>query len=197
MKQSVILRQKGLTLAEVIIVLGISAVVGLLLMNIFVQNNQLLYQQSAKVSQGVSLNDAVNAITNDIKSASAVAAGYPIGSPTILSSDSGLVLQIPSIDSNNNIINQTYDYTAIFPDAANQQLLREQIYPDPQSSRQALNRVLVSNLSLIKFSYLDSSGQIVTPTAASAINLTINLKQKVGMGNEQSSSSAQVHLRNT
>lgn len=196
MKKGHACHQVGFSLIELLIFSSVAAVVGILLIAILVQNNGLIYQQSAKVDEGISLNNAVGTISNDIKSAALVANGYPQISPTILTSADTLVLEVPALDSGGNIIGNTYDFFAITKDLTSPQILREKIYPDPTSSRRSSDKVLVNNLSLIKFVYLDQNKNVVTPTSASKINLTLNATVKASLGNQQSSSSAEVNLRN-
>lgn len=177
--------------------MSIAVVVGVLLIQILVQNNGLFYQQQAKVSQGLSLNDATSEIGSDIKSSSGVASGYPASSPTTLSSLGSLVLLLPSIDSSGNVISNTYDYLVITQDSKNNQILREITYPDPSSSRPSGNKVLVNNLSLINFYYLDSNGNGVSPASATQVRFVLNVLDNFGNNNKQSSSSAQITLRNS
>lgn len=188
--------RKGFTLLELVITLSIAAVAGVLLIQLLVQNNGLFFQQQATVSQGLNLNNAVSQISNDIRSSNGVVSGYPIISPTILSSQSSLVISIPSIDPSGNVISNTYDYIVVGQDGQNSSLLREWLYSDPASSRTSKNRVLVKDLSLIRFYYMNSNGVVVSPTQASKINFVINISTKLGVSNQQSSSSAQVILRN-
>lgn len=181
---------------EILVAMSVAALAGFMLIQILIRNNGLLFQQSAKIYQGLNLNDTVSALGVDIKGANAVALGYPVTSPTILSSSSSLVLQFPSVDSNGNIIDKTYDYIIINPDSVQPAVLREQVFPDPLSSRKATNKVLLTNLSSIIFSYFDSNNSPVTPASATKVNFVLNLVTKAGVNQQQSSASAKFSLRN-
>lgn len=186
---------KGFTLIEVLVAAATAAVAGILLITVLVQNNGLVYDQSAKVSQTLSLNDAASNINDLIKNASAIVATNLVGSPTYTTSNTTLVLALPSLDSSGNIISDTFDYAVIARDPSSQ-VLRKIIFKAPSSIRRVENIVLANKLDSVTFSFLDDNGNSVSPTAASKINYTINLKQKIGVGSEQSSASGQINLRN-
>lgn len=189
-------KERGFSLTELLVALGIAGVIVFLFVQILLQSNGLFYQQSVKVDQGLTLNDAISLIGSDIKSATAVASGYPADSPTVLSSANSLVLQLASIDNSGEVINNSFDYLVIAPDQARPQVLREQLFPDPSSSRKSINRVLLSNLSKVTFYYLDTSGKVTSPSSSSRVNFTINLSSGLGSITQQSSASGQVSLRN-
>lgn len=188
--------QKGFTLTEVLVAMAIAGIAGAILIALLVQNNGLFYTQSAKINQGVALNDSVTSISNDIRSSSAVVAGYPVSSPTTLSGTSSIVLQYPSLDSNGDVIDQTFDYLTITQDASNPQILREQVFPDAQSTRKSGNKVLATNLSDVNFSYFDNSGNTITPSAATKVGFSIILLNNIAGHPQQSSGSAVITLRN-
>lgn len=188
---------KGLSLIELLIMTAVGGIVGILLVQLLVQNSSYTTQQSAKVAQGISLNDLTYAVSNDIKLAGAVASGYPVSSPSYTTNSTNLVLKINSIDSNGNIINQTYDYIVVNQDSTNTTILREQLFPDATSSRRAFNHVLVTNLSSIQFSYLDPNDNPITPIQAAKVNFVVTVSNQNGIYVQQNSSSAKVSLRNS
>lgn len=186
---------RGFTLIEVLVAAATASVAGILLITVLVQNNGLVYDQSAKVSQSLNLNDAASNINDLVKNASAIAATNLIGSPTYTTNSSTLVLSLPSLDASGNIISDTFDYAVITKDT-NPQVLKKIVFKSPSSTRRVENIVLAGKLDSVVFSYLDDNGNTVSPTAATKVNYTINLKQKIGVGNEQSSASGEINLRN-
>lgn len=189
--------KNGFTLVEILLVVVTSSIVGTLLIQTLIQNNGVFYQQSGRVSEGLSLNNATSIITKDIRSSQGVALGYPQPSPyQYVSSDNTLVLSVPSIDSSGNVISQTYDYIIIFADSINPNVLRKKVYPALGSIRGQENRVLLSNLSQVKFSYFDANGQPVSPQATQKINFILNASTQIGEESQVSSSSSEVNLRN-
>lgn len=191
------MKQKGFTLLEVLIVVLVSSIAGVLLIQSFVQNNSVLYQQSARVNEGLNLNEANAQITQDIKTAAAVAQNYPAASPfQYTSSSNTLILKIPSIDLSGSIIDQTFDYIVIATDSAKPYYLRRQVFVTTPSTRGASNKILVNNISKALFYYYDNSGNTTLPTQATKINFVLNDFSQLGTKQQTSSSSGEVILRN-
>ncbi len=186
----------GFSLVEVLLVVTVSSIAGVLLLTIFTQNNGLFIQQSARVAQGLNLNDSVTEISDSIKYAASI---VPIsqGNPQYTTGLETIVLALPSLDAQGNIIDQTFDHLIITKDLQNPKILRKLLQKDASSSRLYINKVMTTRLSKINFYYLDQEGKSVSPSGASKINFVINLKEVTGLNrNEDSSSSSQVNLRN-
>lgn len=190
------MRKNGFSLPEVILISGVASVAGVLLAYILVQNSGLFISQTSKISQGVSVNDAVAQMRELIQSSSAVVSTNAIGSPTYTTSSDTLVVTLPAIDSLGNVISNVYDYGVIAKNSQNPKILRKIIFKDPLSSRINANQILTTNLTNITFVYFDDSGNTVSPQAATKINFTINLDEKAGYSNQGSSASGQINLRN-
>ena len=192
-----IVKSYGFTLLEVLIAMLVSSIAGVLLIQAFVQNNNVFYQQSARVTEGLNLNNTSSQVTQDIKSASGVAANYPLTTPyQYTTSASTLILKIPSIDSVGNIIDQTFDYIVFATDSAKPNYLRRKVFVTSPSTRGTSDRVLINNLSKIVFYYYDINGNTTSPPLAAKINFTINDLSQVGLKLQTSSSSGEVILRN-
>lgn len=187
---------RGFSLVEIIIATAVSSIVGIMLITIFVQNNQVFNVEQIKTSQGISLNNAVSEMKSSIRSASSIAASYPSPSPQYTSSADQLVLKLPSIDVNGNIITNTFDHLVITQDSLNNKILRKILFPDVLSSQPAYNKVLMTDLFLLNFSYLDASNNATTPINAAIIDFTLNSSTKYQFQDQLSSASASVRLRN-
>ncbi len=188
---------KGLSMVELLIVATVGAVAGFLLIYTLIQSNDVFFRETGRVKEGLSLNDAVSVINQDIKSAGAVSANYPeSGQIQYQTSDEVLVLKTPSIDSSGNIIEDSYDYTILYKDADQPAHLLRKVVPTPPSQKGAEQNVLLKNLNKVKFLYLDKNGNFVSPTSAEKINFFINVKTNFGLNSQISSSSGEVNLRN-
>lgn len=185
----------GLTLAEAVIALGITAIVGALLLLIIVNSAGLFYKESSKVGQGVFANDALAKIKSSIKDSSAVVASYTFGSTTYTSSATQLVLKIPSIDSSGNIISNTFDYAVFLLD---QDKLRFKFFPDSLSGAKAQDQLLSLNVKTLQIQYLNLANPPteVAPTSATKVRVSLTLNQKAGRGFEQNISTSEANLRN-
>ncbi len=190
------IRLRGLTLMEIMIVLGLAGIVGVLLIQILVQNSGLLYKESAISYHTLSLNDSVSEIEKNIRIAANVASGYPVVSPTYVTSSQTLVLKALAFDDSGNLLSNNFDYIVITKDASNQKILREMVFPATGSAKGSSNQVLVTELSSINFKYLDLGGNTVSPTSAGKINFVISLSTPIGISSQQNSIEDEVNLRN-
>lgn len=186
---------KGLTLIEVLITMGISVVVGVLLLVVIVNSAGLFYSQSSKLSIGLNTNDALSQVRQSIKEASAIAASFTSGVETYTSGATQLVLKVPALDASNNIIADTFDYFIFFLD---QKKLRFKTFPDTQSTRRAQDQIFSTSVDSLTFKYYDlvSPANEVVPTAAQRVLISLTLKQKSGAGFESSTATSEANLRN-
>lgn len=187
--------KKGFGLIEVLIGIALAGIVGTLLVSLLVQNQGLYIRQSSKVSQGINLNDAKAEINDSIKVSSGIVTNNPIGSPQLTTGSDAIVLSLPSINSQGQKIEQTFDYIVIYQDSA-AAVVRKKLFVVPQSSRQTEDKVLAKGVSALEFVYKDSIGNIVSATSASKVNFTITLLDTSGYGQQQLSQSGEVNLRN-
>jgi hypothetical protein len=138
----------------------------------------------------------VSEISEAIKHASSI---VPIsqGDPQYLTGLETIVLALPAIDAQGNVIGETFDHLIISKDPQNPKILRKLLQKDSSSARKGENKVLATKLSKINFYYLDAEGKTVSPAGASKINFVLNLNEATGLNkSEDSSSSSQVNLRN-
>lgn len=186
---------KGFTLVEVLIVVGIVTVVSTLLVVIIANTAGLFYNQSAKVGQGLNANDALVKFRQTIKESNSIASQYPVSNPTYVTSNTQVILKVPSLDSSGDIIAATFDYFVFLKD---QDKFRLKIFPDVQSFRFSQDQILSSNVENALFEYYNSQTppQQITPTSATRIRMTLILKQKSGADFEESIATSEASLRN-
>lgn len=186
----------GFTLVELLVTTGVVVVAGVLLLAVLINSTGIFYKESSKIGQGLNSNDALNSIRQYVKSASAIAATYQVDELTsLVTSSTQLILKLPSIDSNENIIADVSDYFVFFKQGDK---MRLKSYPNLQSSRLAIDQVLSSNVESLLFQYFDNSltPQEVEPQFAVKIKVTLNLRQKNGLGFEENISTSEASLRN-
>lgn len=188
---------KGISLAEIVIGIAVGAVAGFLVINLLVSSNKVIFDQSAQILQGLSLNEAKLEITSLIKSSAGVAIQYPEQGAAQFSGDSDtLILKLPAIDSNGDVLSGVFDYAVIEPDTQAPAILRSRIIKDNFSSRKPENKVLSTSLESFKVSYLDSSNNAVVMNQAVRINFVIKLSTKSGLTVNESSGSGIVNIKN-
>lgn len=189
------LKQKGLTLIEVLVAMGIATVVATLLLVIMVNSASLSSNQSSKVQAGLNINDSLSVVRGTIKQASAVAASYVDGPTTYTSGTSQIVLKVTSRDPSGNIIADVYDYFVFFLD---QKFLRFKTFPDSSSSRSPEDRIFSNIVDSLNFQYFNSATPPVEvlPVNATKIRVTLTLKQKAAAEFVINTATSEVNLRN-
>lgn len=186
---------KGLSLIEVLVAMGIATVAGVLLVAVIVNSTGIFSQQSSKIQTGVNINDSLMNIRDIIKQASGIAETYTSGGTTYNTGTNQLILKVVSFDSSNNIIENTFDYFVILQD---QNILRFKIYPDAQSSRKSADQIFSASLDSLNFQYFNAAipPAEVVPAEAIKIRVSLKLKQKAGNGFEISTATSEAGLRN-
>lgn len=171
------MKERGLTLVEVLVAMGIATFVGSLLIAVIVSSAGLYSNQSTKVQEGLKINDVLSSLRSNIKQASTVISQYTQDLTTYTSGTSQLVLKVPSNDSLGNLIDNTFDYFVFFLD---QSYLHYKIVPNALSSRKAIDQILglVDNLNFQYFN-LNNPPQEVAPSSASKVRITLTLKQDI------------------
>jgi hypothetical protein len=185
----------GFTLVETLIAASVALVAGIFLLSILINHSGVYYKENAMVSGGLSLNDAVTDINNQIKQSSSVAVGYPEDTPTYVTSSNTLVLKLPTLRASGPTTD-TFDYVVISIDSSNNKILRVRLFPDALSTRKAMNKVLTPLLDSLNFSYLDKSGNIVAPTSASSVGVALKVLAQTGSISSSRTSTTTTSLRN-
>lgn len=188
--------KNGFTLVEIIISLTIISISGLLLTVILINSTNISLGQSLKVEQGLDMNKALSQIKTYIKQSAGIAQYYPNAqSPSYTTSSTQLVLNLPSIDSSNQVIQGSFDSFVFFQ---SNNLLKMKSFPDSQSSRKSADQILSNKVDSVKFTFLDNSNppQEISPSTASKVRVTVILKQKNGLRFETSVATEESNIRN-
>lgn len=188
---------RGWSLLEVLLVTTIAAVAGGLLISLIVSSNRLFFDQSAQISQGLSLNQAKLEITDLIKSSAGVVPQYPVsGTAQFVTDENTIILKLPAISASGDVIESVYDYAVIETDPIRDNVLRKQIFKDNQSNRKAENKVLSTSMNTISFNYLDGNNTSVSSNQAVRVGFIINLSTKSGFSSNDSTGSGTVNIKN-
>jgi type II secretory pathway component PulJ len=188
--------QMGFTLAEILIVLAASAIVGTILISILIQGSSLFSHQSTKVSQNLSLNSTSNQISQSIQFASSIASNYTNGGFSYTTSNKTLIAKIPSLDSSGNVIENKFDTLIIMPDPIKNNQLKKILFVDPLSYRKSENSVITTNLSYLEFIYLNDNGIQTSPQTATRVDFIVKVAEKAGQTVQESSVSGRINLKN-
>jgi prepilin-type N-terminal cleavage/methylation domain-containing protein len=188
--------QKGFTLAEILIVLACSAIIGTILVTLLVQGSSIFNNQTAKVNQNVSLNNASSQISQAVQYASEIASSYTNGQNTYTSGSDVMVIKTPSVDSSGGVIDSKFDTIVLMKDPGKNTILKKLLFPDPASSRSSENTVLLNQLTYLQFIYLNDSAVVTTPQTATKIDFVIKMAEKTGNDVQESSISGRINLKN-
>lgn len=189
------MRQKGLTLVEILISSSIAVFVGSILLIIMVNSSGLYYKESAKINIGLNTNDVLSKVRKSIKESSAVVALYNSDSETYTSGVTQIVLKLPSLDSSGNIILGSFDHFVFFRD---QNKFRFKTFPDMTSSRKAQDQILSNIADNLVFQYFNSANPPieVIPKKAAKVRITLTLKEISGPTYETNTATSEANLLN-
>lgn len=188
---------RGVSLVEILTVVTVGSIAGFLIINLMISSNKLIVDQSAQIEQGLSLNQTKLEITGLIKSSAGVASQYPEQGVAQYTGDSNtLILKLPAIDANGNVLEAVFDYAVVEPDIATPAILRLRIFKDNLSYRKTENKVLSTSLESFSVSYLDAGNNEVQPPQSERIYFIVNLSTKSGFSENESSGSGIVNIKN-
>jgi hypothetical protein len=165
-------RKAGLSLREVIVVVGIMTMVLFMVTEIFRLNYVIYQSQSRRSENETGAVLAANAISKITRGASEVEASHVFGGDTQTTSSTVLVLKTPSIDSSDNIIPGSYDHIAFYRHATETTKIFSVVDADPASARVDSDRMITDNNQRLFFRYDDPS-----PAAARRISVFVQNQQ--------------------
>jgi prepilin-type N-terminal cleavage/methylation domain-containing protein len=161
-------KHRAFTLLEVLVTLGIFAVMLVVLINFYVSTNSQFAYEREYVTVARGTDDIIDTVGDHVRPANQVLASYAFATGIRQSTTTSLVLSIPSITSNGQIIIGSYDYVAFYSSGTKAYRLIEAA---AGSARRSGTRLLSENVSTITFAY-DSSDftqvRAVTVSASSS-----------------------------
>ncbi len=145
--------RRGFTLAEVLVVTGLMSILISLGVGIFLANNKFYQNQTGKVLNVNVTREAADRINEYTRLGITFATSHIYNLVTYTTGPETLILQIPSVESDGDIISGVFDYVIITKDlgAANRLLLI--VDSHPSSSRLARFYEITSALTSLSFTY--------------------------------------------
>lgn len=175
---------------ELVVAMAIAVIVLVSLSSIFI----VQYNLYSLVGLGADLNSSVTNILRTAQdlgaNASTVVSRRVFGQTDFISSESTLILALPSIDQNNNPL-AANDYAVIFRDPNDNKKLYLQIDADATSSRRDLTKLLSSLTNALQFSYNDTN-----PSKATVVETFVSLKKIFKDTAKEKSGRTTIFLRN-
>lgn len=109
--------ERGVSLMETLVVIGIMAVLLVIVAQIFALNYDVYAKQTARLDADTGAVFAARNLSDLARGASKVMASQIINSTLYTTSADEIVLRVPSLDASGDIIDATFDYIAIYRDA--------------------------------------------------------------------------------
>lgn len=144
---------RGFTLAEVIVVTALLAILMTLGVGIFLSNNRFYETQTGEVTSINSTRQAGDKINEYTRTALAFVTSRVHNSITYTAGAQTLILQLPAVDSSSEIIAGVYDYVIVSIDPNNSSRLILIVDSNPFSDRPAQLLELTNKLSILNFTY--------------------------------------------
>lgn len=162
--------QWGFSIVELMVVLGIFAIMSLFLSYLAVYHFQTYNTETAELAVTYDARNALDDIANYVRQANRVLASYS----TYATGDSTLVLQVQSIDASNQLIGGANDTVVYYLSGTT---LMRQVFPNVASSRPATTTTLAYNINTADFSFAYDNA---TYSLAENITTTMAIQQTVG-----------------
>lgn len=142
--------KKGFSLAEAIVLVAVSTVVLLALVNLFFIFNSIYGYQKAFIATAGSAGASANALQSAVLQASGVLASRSFSGVTYTSASSSLVLKLPSVDGDGDIVLGKDDYLAFYISSST---LYRLVEADGSSARISGRTILSTTISSLEFTY--------------------------------------------
>jgi len=142
-----------MTLADSLITIFILTLVIGTLMGVYFTYNNVIKVQIAYNELNANSTIALNKISKNVRQASSVVDATTINSTNYSTDHDTLILELPSIDSDQKIISNSYDYLVYFIDPADSTKLKSDIEPSVGSSRSSGEGLISEFVESITFNY--------------------------------------------
>ena len=192
------LNNKGFTIVETIFSTFIGVVIlGMVsILYVMANNNMTMGLALAEINSDSRLS--MDRIIRDVRWGTQIVTNRTVSSTNYVTGDDELIIEIPSIDTNGDVIASTYDYVIYSLDPSDSTLLRKIVDPDVASNRGSLNQIIADNISSFALGSggtdLGSVGSLSSVTSLE-IALTVN-KQPLLNKTVTETINSEVELRN-
>lgn len=180
--------RRGATIVEALVVLALFVLISVTLVSLYFQHGELYSMGQAQFESVASARAALNGISAYAVQARRVVASQTITGTLYTAGTSTLVLEIPSINENGDIIENTFDYAAFYTSST---ALYRALAPSPPSARADGTKFLADNLTNLMFSYDNADFSQVKKVTVSVTSTTA-----IGRATEEHHESVELILRN-
>lgn len=178
----------GFTIIEVIIVLAVSSILMLGLFTLFDWHQKVYVLEEATVRTVTDARSTLNNMGRYIAQSSNILPSHDFNGTVFTTGGNVLVLEIPSVNSSDEIIPATYDYIAYYLDSG---LIHQVIDAGSGSTRLDGTKKLAENVLSFSLSYNNG-----TPSQASIVTIDLQTSIATRNGDVATSVSDTIFLRN-
>ncbi len=183
-------QKPGISLIELMVVMSLLVIISIVIGSVYISGIKTYRQELAQSSIQSNAQTILDSIINEAKNAQSVEETYS----TYVSGTNSVILKVPAIDSNKNII---YSGSAMLFDRIiyyfEDNAIHKVTLADPASARfnqNGLNKTLDNNILVLEFAY---DPDILSTTLLTA---TVSTNQQVGKINRNISLTGRARLRN-
>jgi prepilin-type N-terminal cleavage/methylation domain-containing protein len=188
-------RNAAFSLTELLVVIAILTIVSGILVGIFIGGFRIFNQQSAIIETQGQAKLVTSTITRDVQQANRVLESRTFGTDTYITSSDTLILELPSIDSSQNIIEGKFDYEVFYLDPIEPQKLKLKRETAPESSRRSETKTIANLIENLTFVYKKGNIEVL-PSESEIITIKVT-NSKTSYGKLYSTSlTGQAKLRN-
>lgn len=188
-------RDSAFSLTELLVVIAILTIVSGILVGIFIGGFRIFNQQSAAIETQSQAKLVTSTITRDVQQANKVIQSRTFGFYLFTSSSDTLILELPSIDNSQNIIQGKFDYEVFYLDPANPQKLKLKREVALESSRRSETKTIANLIENLTFVYKKGSIEVL-PSDSEIITIKVT-NSRTSYGKLYSTSlTGQAKLRN-
>ena len=188
-------RRPGLTLIELLIAFSIIGLVSILVAAVYFAHSRLFSTQNTSIDVASQNRLALDEMVNQIREGQAVVATCALCPPDSTSDNTVVILQIWPIDSSGEPFEPTgsdYDFIIYKRDASDNTKLVKKIIPGAGSFRQAIEKIIATDISDLTFNYDDDAN----PSSTSQVMINLTTSANSGGKTITSSQTSKAVLRN-
>lgn len=183
--------QQGLTLTELLIVMGLVGVLSLFLAGIFRNAVSLYLNQNLEIQVIESANLLNKFLLENLRRAESVKDTITDDSDTFTTSETELILSLPALDISGDPIVGVYDYFVFYQDADNPGDFRWRSVPSATSSRGAFDHLAAEEITELSITY-----DTFFPAEANIVTVTYTLTKENIFGSRSITRSTSINMRN-
>ena len=172
-KKNLMHDNRGIGLMESIAVIGIMTIILVMVSQIFAVSYDVFIKQSARTDNETSAVIAARVISDMTRDSSVIQSSRTINGTTYTTSANTLVLQMPTIDSNNNVVTGSYDYIAFYRDGTTPTKIFSDTQPAPGSKKVQGKKLVTAYNSILTFRYNNSDITKATRVQVHLVNTQI------------------------